>query len=180
MKIAFVVLAFFTLLSMSCKKESNKKYCWQVVDNSGSDLTVICNKTESELVDCIKNNTCGVFNNPNPTTCNYYKSGGDIFCWKINNSYFRDLTENRAAFIARCYYGNATAIKIDCSYACAPWYNRYKNTYKPNNTTTYSQVRLQQYCGDTLATLYQGRQIIIKDDTDSLIVLQFSNNGINW
>jgi hypothetical protein len=180
MKTAFAFLTFFIVISTGCKKESNTKYCWQVVDNLGNDLTAICDKTEAELVDCIRNNTCGIYNNSHVTNCNYYKLGGDKFCWKINNSYFRDLTENRAAFIARCFYGNATAIKTDCSFTCSPWYNRYKNTYKPANSVTYSQVRLQQYCGDTLATLYQGRQIIIKDDVDSLIVIQFSNNGVNW
>ena len=180
MKIAFIVITFFTLLSSGCKKESNKKYCWQVMDNLGNQLNVVCDKTEAELVDCIKNNTCGVYNNPNVTNCNYYRIGGEKFCWKISNYYFKDLTEDQAAMYSRCYYANAPATKADCNYACTGWYHRHKKTYKPNNSVTYSQVTLEQFCGDTAATLYQGRQIIIKDDLDSLIVIQFSNNGINW
>lgn len=182
MKLLFTFLTFFIVFFTGCKKnESEKRYCWQLIDNSGNDLTAICDKTEAELLDCVKNNQCGIFNNGNAiTNCNYYKIEGSRFCWKINNNYLRDLTENQAALYARCFYGNATAVKIDCSFACTPWYNRRKLTYKPNNSTTYSQITSQIYCGDTLATIYQGRQITIKDDIDSLIVIQFSNNGINW
>ena len=41
-------------------------------------------------------------------------------------------------------------------------------------------ITKQKFCGDTLSTLYQGRQIIRKDDADSLVIIQFSNNGTNW
>jgi hypothetical protein len=181
MKIAFQILVCFSIFFMSCKKESNKKYCWQIMDNIGNDLNAICDKTESEMINCVNSGACGYYFGGSPiTNCNYYKIEGDKFCWKINNSYFRDITANRAALNARCYYGNATPIKVDCSYACGFWFHREKRTYKPNNTVTYSPVTNEIYCGDTLATLYQGRQIIRKDDADSLIVIQFSNNGINW
>jgi hypothetical protein len=179
MRTAILVLASFTLFFMSCKKESNKKYCWQMTDNIGNDLNVICDKTEAELLDCVNSGACGIYGGP-VTNCNYYKVEGDKFCWKINNYYFRDITENRATLMARCFFGNATVIKTDCSFACAFWFHREKRTYKPNSTITYSQVTKENYCADTLATLYQGRQIIRKDDADSLIVIQFSNNGINW
>lgn len=173
----FLCIAFFT----GCKKETAERHCWQLIDSNGNDLNAVCDKTEAELLDCVKNNTCGsYFNGSSITNCNYYISDGNRFCWKINNSYYRDLTESEASLYARCFFGNASPIKVDCSFACQRWYHREKKTFKPTATITYSFVTLENFCGDTVSTLYQGRQIIRKDDTDSLIVIQFSNNGSNW
>jgi hypothetical protein len=182
MKTIISVLAFTIFLLSACKKNNGEetKYCWQVVDNNGNRLVVICDKTEAELKDCIQNNICGIFNIGTVTDCNYYKAGGDKFCWNINNNYYRDYTETEAAFWARCGLVTTPPIKVNCNFVCEGWYNRTKRTYKPANTTTYSMVRQENYCGDTLATLYPGRQIILKNDTDSLVVFQFSRNGIDW
>jgi hypothetical protein len=174
-----IIICF--ILFIGCKKETEKRHCWQLIDNVGNDLNAVCDKTEAELLYCVKNNTCGTyFNGGSITSCNYYQTDGDRFCWKINNSYFRDITESQANLYARCFYGNAIPAKVDCSFACQRWYHREKKTYKPTSSITYSFVTLENFCGDTVATLYQGRQIIRKDDADSLIVTQFSNNGINW
>lgn len=150
-----------------------------MVDNIGNNLNVICDKTESELVECVNSGACGNYGGP-ATSCNYYKVEGDRYCWKVNNYYYGSMTENEVAFRARCYHGNAGYVRADCSLACTFWFHREKRTYKPNNTITYSQVTKELFCGDTAATIYHGRQIIRKDDADSLIVIQFSNNGINW
>ncbi len=181
MKTTFTLLtiALFTLIS--CKKETEQRFCWQIIDANGADLTAICDKTETELLDCVKNNTCGTFfNGGGITNCNYYKLDGEIFCWKVNGFYLKDFTESKASLYARCFYGNATLVKADSCQTCIRWYNREKKTYKPNNTITYSPITVQIYCGDTLRTIFQGRQIIRKDDADSLIVIQFSQNGLNW
>jgi hypothetical protein len=182
MKTFILILTAVIFLSTGCKKNSEEdtKYCWQVVDNTGNKLVVICDKTETELKDCIQNNICGIFNIGTVTDCNYYKAGGDKFCWNINNNYYRDYTETEAAFRARCGLVTTPPIKVDCNFVCERWYNRTKRTYKPANTTTYSMVRIENYCGDTLTTLYPGRQIILKNDMDSLVVFQFSRNGVDW
>jgi hypothetical protein len=181
MKTVFNLFALFIILLTSCKKESNKKYCWQLIDANGADLVAICDKTEAELLDCVKNNTCGTFfNGGSITSCNYYKLDGEKFCWKVNGIYLKDFTENKASLYARCFYGNAALVKADSCLTCIRWYNREKKTYKPNSTVTYSPITVQNYCGDTLRTIFQGRQIIRKDDADSLIAIQFSQNGLNW
>jgi len=181
MKTFFSAVLICAAFFIGCKKETEKRYCWQLIDNAGNDLDSVCDKTEAELLDCVKNNTCGTYlNGGSITNCNYYKIDGARSCWKINNSYFRDLTESQANLYARCFYGNAVPTKVDCSFACQRWFHREKKTYKPNNNITYSYITQENFCGDTVLTLYQGRQIIRKDDADSLIVIQFSNNGINW
>jgi hypothetical protein len=176
--LTFLSLFVFVLFS-GCKKESNKRACWMIVDFSGTDVTTICNKTEAELLECANNGTCG-YGGTGITSCNYYKVEGEKYCWKIGTNYINDITENKAKLLATCFFGGATPIKIDCNQSCRLWYHREKKTYKPANTITYSQVRAETFCADTLSKLYQGRQIIKKETADSLIVIQFSNNGTNW
>jgi hypothetical protein len=181
MKTVIRTLFICFILFTSCKKESSTKHCWQLVDNAGNNLAIVCNKTESQLIACVNNSSCGSFvNGGSISNCNYYNTDGDRFCWKIGTAYLRDLTEGQAAMYARCYYSNATPVKTDCSFACTRWYHREKRTYKPTSNITYSTITFENFCGDTLTTLYQGRQIVRKDDADSLIVIQFSNNGTNW
>jgi len=166
MKIAvyLIVLVLPSFIGFSCKKESAKTYCWQLTDPIGNTLNSVCGKTEAQMQVS--------YSNP----CTYYKLG-DEYCWYIDNMIF--ITNKPQDFIDRYLhcFGHTSAIKVACDY-CQTWYTREKYTYKPNNTFTYSQVRVQQYCGDTVHTLYQGREIILRESNDSLITLQFSNNGI--
>lgn len=158
--------SFITMfILLSCKKESNNKYCWQLVDALGNNLNAICNKTESEMQASYSN------------SCSYYKIG-DEYCWLVDNNIF--ITNKPEDFITRymhCYGSYTTYQKVACDY-CQKWYSRQKNTYKPNNTFSFSPVHLQQYCGDTVHTLFQGREIVLRETSDSLITLQFSNNGV--
>lgn len=178
--ISFVLLlVFLALFTYSCKKESEKKYCWQIIDNVGNNMGVVCDKTEAELVSCVNNRTCGVFFAGTISSCFYYKAGGEEFCWLIDSSYMLRATENKLAHLKRCFNLSSKAEKIDCSY-CQFWYNRKKSIYKPDGRFAYSSVTHQQYCGDTARTLYQGREVVIKNDADSLIVIQFSSDGRSW
>ncbi len=183
-RLLFRIITFLSIiLFISCNKEkkTEKKFCWQIVDGMGNKMQKICDKTETELLECFKNGACGSYNGgANLTSCNYYKIEGEKFCWQINNHYYKDMTENEILLISKCFTGNAFATKASCDSACENWYHREKRLYKPDSTITYSFVTKQNYCADTLATIYQGRQIIIKNDSDSLIVIQFSNNGSNW
>ena len=175
-------LVFFSSLlvvSNSCKKNSDKRYCWQIIDHVGFKMGVVCNKTEAELLACASNGNCGIALSGALTPCNYYKAEGEELCWYIDNRYMLKATENEINHLRKCFNLNTSAIKVDCSY-CQNWYTREKRTYKPSNTFSYSPVTYKLYCGDTTRTLYQGRQIILKDDADSLIVIQFSNNGTSW
>jgi hypothetical protein len=159
----FVLL--FLIFFSSCKKEGEPRFCWQLVDNLGNEMGTECNKTEAEIA--------ATYSNP----CSYYKVDGPEFCWFINNQTFvKNKTENWVQHFTQCS-GGGTAMKVNCNY-CSDYYTRSKYTYKPNNSFFYSQVSFQKFCGDTVATLYHGRQIIIKDTPDSLIVVQFSTTGI--
>ena len=164
-KTAFILLFIATFISVSCKKESNTKYCWQVVDVFGQELHSVCNKTEPEM------------QTDYPNSCGYYKIGEE-YCWLIDDSTFiPDRTEDYIARYIHCYGNFNSYRKVACDY-CKRWFTRQKITYKPNNFFTFSPVYVKQYCGDTLHTLYQGRQIILRETADSLITIQFSNNGV--
>ncbi|HEY0039037.1 MAG TPA: hypothetical protein VGB71_00170 [Flavisolibacter sp.] len=150
-----------------CKKEGPPKFCWQKVDNFGNKLEVICSKTEAEMQMLY------------PNSCSYFKAGGEKFCWMRNGVFIKDASQEEIDYVNSCFGATGTATKVDCSY-CGRWYHREKRTYKPAGTATYSEVRVENFCGDTAKTIFQGRQVIIRETTDSLIVRQFSNNGTNW
>jgi hypothetical protein len=159
------------LTILSCKKETNKietnddKYCWQLIDPLGNPLDSVCNKNETDMQALY------------PNVCSYYKIG-DEYCWLIDSNIFvPNVPEDYITRFLHCYGNFTNYQKVPCDY-CQKWYSRQKNKYKPNDTFTFSPVHLQQYCGDTVHTLFQGREIILRETSDSLITLQFSNNGI--
>jgi hypothetical protein len=186
MKVLITILSICFFVSIvSCKKDKAEdapaKHCWQLIDFNGNQMGEICDKTEAELLACVANSSCGSFLGGNAlTSCNYYQSDGEKFCYQIGSSITPDpMTESQAKLIAKCYYGNATLIKLDCI-ACKFWYTREKLQKKPAGNINYSAVTKRNYCGDTLTKIFQGKQVIRKDDADSLVIIQFSNNGQNW
>jgi hypothetical protein len=157
----FIILVMLT--SSSCIKVSNK-HCWQLLDAFGNDVGTVCDKSEAQMKASY------------PSSCNYYKLGGTNYCWLIDNNIFvKDKPQEYIDLFLHCYnYANAK--KVACDY-CQIWYTRQKNIYKPANTFRYSTVTIQRLCGDTVHTLFPGREIILRESADSLIVLQFSNDG---
>lgn len=160
----FVMLFFAMFMVLSCKKASKEEYCWQLIDPLGNPINSVCGKTESEMQASY------------PTPCSYYKLGNS-YCWFIDGTIFmKDKPEDYISHFLQCY-NHTSATRVACDY-CQNWYTRQKNTYKPSNTFSFFPVHVEQYCGDTVHTLFQGKEIILRETTDSLITLQFSNNGI--
>ena len=170
---------FCLLIFISCKK-TGEKFCWQIQDDNGNKVNIVCDKTEKELRQCITDGSC-VFplELRHITPCRYFKIEGDKKCWMVGNDYLQDIVENDARAFSNCFGGGVEPVETSCR-DCKVWYHRKKMTFKPANTFLYSVTKREYFCGDTARTLFQGRQIIIKDDADSLIVIQFSNNGTNW
>ena len=160
----FIILLVPIVIGISsCKK--NKTYCWQLIDAFGNEMYSVCDKTEAEMKASY----------PNP--CNYYKLESTDYCWYVDGHIFiKNKPEDYINHMLQCF-GFSSATKVACDY-CQTWYTRQKNIYKPNNTFSYSTVRSQQYCGDTVRTLFQGREVVLRETADSLIKMQFSNNGI--
>lgn len=167
------------MLCCSCKKQASK-HCWQILDGLGNEMNVVCDKTEEELTECLTNGTCGNIGSV-VTKCNYYITGGEKFCCLVDGSYQEDITENKLSALKDCFgIGvNPTVERVRCGY-CRFWYLREKKLFKPTAAITYSYITRNNFCGDTALTLFQGRQIIRKDDADSLITIQFSSNGSDW
>jgi hypothetical protein len=136
------------------------------MDLSGNTIGTVCNKTEKEME--------ASYANP----CTYYKLG-EAYCWYIDSSTFiTQKPEGYINYLLKCN-NRISAVKVPCDY-CQTWYTRQKKTYKPNNLSFYSSIATHRLCGDTVKTLYHGRQIILRENTDSLITLQFSNTGYFW
>lgn len=165
-----ILVTLFLLTGTGCKKGYPllaQRFCWQVIDNFGSPMQEVCNKTEAEM-------------KARYNSCNYYKNSGEKACWWADGMFLENMTKEGADLHVRCFWPNAgAAVKVACHF-CQTFYHRRKMTYKPANTITYSPVSRERFCGDTSATLYHRRQVILKDTPDSLIVLQFSNNGSEW
>lgn len=178
-QVVVLLFSITSLFCLSCKKQS-AKHCWQIMDALGNEMNIVCDKTEAELTECLNNRTCGDAGAV-ITKCNYYISGGEKFCCLLDGSYFEDVTENKLALLKGCFGidMNATVEKVRCGY-CKIWYVREKRIYKPSSAITYSTITRNNFCGDTTLTLFQGRQIVRKDDADSLITIQFSSNGSDW
>jgi hypothetical protein len=178
-QIAILLFSCLILLCFSCKKQP-ARHCWQITDALGNEMNIVCDKTETELIECLTNRTCGN-TGATVTKCNYYITGGETFCCLIDGNYHENVTENKVEYLKGCYgIGTDPVVeRVRCGY-CAFWYVRERNLYKPTSAITYSTVKRNYLCGDTTLTLFQGRQIVRKDDADSLIVIQFSNNGSDW
>lgn len=169
------LLVAFLILLAGCKKSvppllpvPEPKFCWQLIDAFGNHLQEVCDRTESEMRAL------------HSDSCSYFKNVGEKLCWLADSTFLPEMTASEVELYKRCFQPNSSvAVKVDCNYY-QKWYHREKRTYKPANTITYSVVRVERFCGDTATKLYQGRQIILRETTDSLIVLQFSNNGSNW
>jgi hypothetical protein len=154
------------LLVSSCSKEGDKKFCWQLIDVQGNTLNKVCNKTEAEMQ--------AQYNNP----CSYYKITGEKSCWLVNGTeYYEDLTQEGIHKLVQCFRGgNGTVVKVACGY-CQLFYHRVKRTYKPTGSFVVSGVTSERMCGDTVTVLFHGRQVVLKDTPDSLVVRQFSTSG---
>jgi len=176
----FLPLFFIFFILVGCKKDSNterstQRYCWNIIDETGNILMLICDKTEDELIHCT---TCGTFNgtsNWNLDTCNYFRNDDPKFCWIINNTkHISNKTEKEI----NCIFRNSIKEKISCSYTCDEWYTRKKYTYKPTGVCYYSNVSGPiVYCNSDYYLFNSPDSIVIKNDVDSLILLQRSKDG---
>jgi hypothetical protein len=162
----FVVLIVF-FIGIGCGKEDDSEpaptYCWMLVNLSGNRMGKICNRTEKEMSDSL------------PSPCNYYKLGGEEFCWLLDGAtYIEKMPEEYVKLVVKCF-GKTSYKKVECGY-CQTWYTRQKDIYKPSNTATYSKVKVERMCGDTVKTLYNRREVTLRETSDSLIVLEYGNS----
>lgn len=174
-KISFLVTLLAFIIGAGCGKKDHSeppveepkveepRYCWMLVDQAGVLMGRICDRTEKQMSDSVP-------------SCNYYKLGGQEFCWLIDGTtYIENAPEEYVKLVIRCFGKKNIYEKVACGY-CQKWYTRQKNIYKPDNTVTYSSVKVERFCGDTVKTLYNRRNITLRETTDSLIVLEFGNS----
>jgi hypothetical protein len=169
-KVSFLVISLAFCIGIGCVKDHDDepaveepKYCWMLVDQAGFLMGRICDRTEKQMSDSVP-------------SCNYYKLGGQEFCWLIDGTtYIENAPEEYVKLVIRCFGKKNVYKKVECGY-CQTWYTRQKNIYKPANTFTYSPVKVQRFCGDTVKTLYNRRSVTLRETTDSLIVVEFGNS----
>jgi len=105
MKIAgySIVLLLLLFIGFACKKESNHRFCWQLMDPLWNPLNSVCDKTEAEMQ--------ASYLNP----CTYSKIG-DNYCWYIDNSIFiKDRPQDFIDHYQRCF-GFTSAVNVACDY----------------------------------------------------------------
>ena len=175
-KIIFILLI---IVSFSCNKNTDSKACWYIVDYNGQLLESVCNKTEPEVRSYIKNLPGRQSIPDSNLDCLYYKVETDKYCWQINNKCYKNFTTAQANLYAHCYFG-VSATKVTCDSCCTNWYNRYMYRKNLGGVINYSSVFSKRYCGIALDTIHQSKRDTILLNQDSLIVLQYSENGSTW
>jgi hypothetical protein len=179
-KIISILIILVTVLS--CKKDSDARYCWSIVDHNGNLITRMCDKTEPEIRAYIKGSIGGSLIPDSSLGCLYYKEETNKCCWMIGARCNKNLTESEANHYATCYSGGATATKVTCDSCCTNWYNRYAIVSIQNGgVISYSAAWVNRYCGASLDTIFDGKKVLIKNTVDSLIsynsaVMEFIGN----
>jgi hypothetical protein len=176
------IAALFILVFLGCTKEGEQRHCWQIIDALGNHLTEICNKTETELLNCTN---CGVYNGSAPGTplkdmidsCEYYNADDSSYCWSLGNGQFISHEPEK---LMNCFFPGVPRVKVACD-SWQLWFTRKQYTYKPTNQITYSFISRYNYSNkDTLALFNSPAQIILVNTADSLIILQRSSTGTNF
>ncbi len=167
----FLFLLFIIAASVSCGDKPavvdepvQTKFCWKITDFNLILITTVCDKTEAEVAAEYPNNY-------------YYKSDEPLKCWYSANS--NTYLPNCPLSLLTKVAPGKVFVQVNCGY-CAFWYHREKKKYLPNNSITYGITRVERLCGDTVLTLFRGREVFLRQSTDSIIVRQFSDNGNDW
>ena len=172
MKINILLIAvlFFTVLAVSCKKINpslgiitDPKGCWQLFDQSGNDLALVCNKTEAEMTADYGGRSY------------FYRTDAPLFCWKLqragqNPTY---ITNKPEAWI-NALFANYTRENISCSSFCN-WqiFYRSKSKITGNYTPTIAKNQTIFNTNDTCGKLFVGRTVTVSETTDSLHTAEF-------
>lgn len=163
------IAAILFVFSISCKKEidpndGHPRYCYVITNQNLDSLKTVCNKTQYDMYQ------------EYPDLW-FYRSDAEKRCWY--NAGTGKFTKNcPIELVSRISPGGSNS-SVSCDY-CANWYHRVKRKHIPTGGTLYDQPRTEQFCADSLRTLFRGREISLRQSTDSVITLQFSDNGINW
>jgi hypothetical protein len=164
-----LILSLFTILNISCERTNPvdpeiTKFCWNVLDPLLVVMNTVCDKTAAEMATAYPNNW-------------YYKSDEQLKCYyeTSTNAFLKNFPPSLLGKV----FPNRNFTEVSCSY-CARWFYREKKKYLPTNSITYSPMTVKQFCGDTLSTLFRGREIPLRQSADSIITLQFSDNGTDF
>ncbi len=108
-----------------------------------------------------------------PDNCSYYKVSKHG-CWLTEQeTLYRNVPEGQIDYLVQCK-GMTKPIKVNCE-DCQVWLTREKHLSKLDDSFFFRRIRDLGYCGDTLTKLYSGREIALRETSDSLITLQFLN-----
>src|SRR5687768_16213400 len=152
LKRLFIFIGTIILLS-SCSKD--KTDCWDFYFVGNQTTGTVCGKTEEEM---------------RAVYGNYFdRTSAAKFCWKANySSYFVYIEDVSEKIVALLYPDALSREKVTCGY-CQVWECHNKKTYKPTGETFNSVPYIQYPCGDTCATLYPNRHIVIWETVDTIM-----------
>lgn len=106
----------------------------------------------------------------------YYRSDEPLVFWyeSSTGNYRADLPAS-----LKNKYLSPSYTQVPCGF-CAFWYFREKRKFVPTGSFTYSPITYQRLCADSVRTLFRGKEVLLRQSTDSVITRQFSDDGINW
>ena len=168
MNVRFSLYGLILFISMLCACDGslpslNEEFCWTLVDQYGSNIGQKCNKSEKQM------------KSDYPDPCSYYKLGKNG-CWLTEQkTLYRNVPEGLIDYLVQCKR-ITQPIKVNCE-DCQVWLTREKHLSKRDNAMFFRSIRDFGYCGDTLTKLYNGREIVLRETSDSLITLQFLNQA---
>lgn len=155
---------FFTML-FSCKKETETRFCWQGFDRSGYAVNGMtqCDKTLEEMQAAYP----GYW---------FYKVDEPTYCWRVQTAqnttfYMRNVPQSMADSLN--WHRSYTYTKVDCSSFCR-WRWIEKSRSKITNLYSPTRAGSEVYAADSCAKLYQGRQIVVRETSDSIYTREFT------
>ena len=166
-------LLFILLSLVGCKKESNRKHCWTLFDFQGNITGNVYDISENQLWDKYGGDI--LFD-----SCSYERCDDKMYCFLVDDLGLTEMSRSRAELKNRCLRigGYHEYVEVPCDYKirCERCWVREKAIYKPTGEEFYTHYNPEKFCDDTLATIFNGRELIRKDDADSLVIIQFLRN----
>ncbi|MBK8494505.1 MAG: hypothetical protein IPL50_05365 [Chitinophagaceae bacterium] len=154
------------MLAISCKKETDKKTCWTLVDPLGNFMNEVCGKSENEM------------NAEYGGRYFFFRSSDTRYCWKLRRQpdpekYVRKLPQ----FIINQFFPTYTAEIVDCNSFCK-WRVLYKRRSKitGNYGPVIQRTETIMNISDTCGRLFVGRIVTVSETADSIHTAEFAEN----
>ncbi|HQE12074.1 MAG TPA: hypothetical protein PLQ78_04955 [Flavipsychrobacter sp.] len=166
-----IILPTLILLCLNaCKKnETNDKYDWDIATIDGYIYKTEYDKSETEIAQLY------------PELCKYFRKDEPKFCWYFNDGTWKKSFSEK---YIKCFLQQYQPQKVDCKTSPTSefWYTRTKHIHKKTEQFWLSNIIAKWYHNDDTLEIFNNKsfEMVISNTSDSLIILQRSNNGFDF